>query len=149
MSKCYTPSIEEFHVGFEYELERFNDDTFLKEWIKYIFPTPFSFNDSTGQPDLVEVFYSQLNCSRVKYLDQEDIESLGFKFEREEQTPYCKAYLYIKYTSYGEYSLSKLEITDNISISFNDKSLFVGIIKNKSELKQILKKIGYEFANDY
>ena len=66
-SKYYTPSIEEFYVGFEYEVN-YGENDWQKEclWAK---------------PEVVTLPYMNLENIRVKYLDKEDIESLGFEQE--------------------------------------------------------------------
>lgn len=124
--KYYTPSIEEFHVGFEYEWLNISNDEWLKK--KY-----GSFECSYNSPER----------TRVKYLDQEDIESLGGSLIRTqswdggvfEQT----------------YKLEKLDILYNptplnkcwVHIQKGNCTLFAGRIRNKSELKKMLKQIGY------
>ncbi len=60
--KYYTPSIEEFHVGFEYEFFHNN------EWRKQTF-------------SLIDGWPKDLKDSKVKYLDQEDIEGLQWNKE--------------------------------------------------------------------
>ena len=66
--KYYTPEIEEFHVGFEYE--------------EQVEPGKWAWN--TCHPNTFEKLYDWDSMdmlkirTRVKYLDQEDIESLGF-----------------------------------------------------------------------
>ena len=63
MSEYYTPEIEEFHVGFECEYkepdeEAFESDELTERDVAYLLAYP--------------------DRARVKYLDKEDIESLGF-----------------------------------------------------------------------
>lgn len=62
-NKYYTPSIEEFHIGFEYEWLNENG-----KWVKELTPKEITVNG----------FEEQSYGLRVKYLDKEDIESLGF-----------------------------------------------------------------------
>ena len=70
-NKYYIPTIEEFHVEFEYESLYNQHSDSNEQWTKvkvgdeYIFGNYFK--DSL-----------KLNRIRVKYLDQEDIESFGF-----------------------------------------------------------------------
>jgi len=126
MSKYYTPEKEEFYVGFECEiLNGFG------EW-KHI---PIEISHFT----LNEV--ENLKEWRVKYLDRADIESLGFEFQGGND------YYWLRYFN-GEYILSqatevlKEEIYFNLTIEKNGDFYFQGTIKNKSELKKILKWIG-------
>ena len=80
-SKYYIPTIEEFHVGFNYEIwekKLVYDKVWKFRVNKYIFnekqvtQTFFNYNFTE---DLRE------GKIRVKLLDKEDIESLGFKFK--------------------------------------------------------------------
>lgn len=140
-SKYYTPRIEEFHVGFEFE-EEFHAPNWNKlikppkdlyEWVHLKLDTSHSISRITSKIKKSKV--------RVKYLDQEDIESLGFKFMLdagveiwfEEQKEIYSLYL----RNRGSVKITK-KIEEDFIIS-----LFEGKIKNKSELKKILKQIGY------
>jgi hypothetical protein len=164
--KYYTPTIDEFHVGFEFEglvTERGHQN--------------WSLNDNltaSGLSDIVlwlskekdHPYYEEV---RVKYLDQEDIESLGFKFKYNygnesskkgydfyfrnlpESHPLYKTF---NNTTIGSVLIvdknnsTSLEIYDvyesnevNTFYNSNIKS-FKGTIKNKSELIKILKMLG-------
>jgi hypothetical protein len=66
-NKYYTPEIEEFHVGFEYEAK--------PKGSIHIDYMPFIWR---GNNSLISEFTSA--TLRVKYLDREDIESLGWEF---------------------------------------------------------------------
>jgi len=66
-NKYYTPTIEEFHVGFEYELKTEG------EWVSQTLDIDYSLNRVAG---------GLANNTRVKHLDQEDIESFGFELNR-------------------------------------------------------------------
>lgn len=71
MEKYYTPSIEEFYEGFEYEYS-FNNSEFIKE--KF----------SSGDIDEMAGDWYEFSPNnpkskcRVKYLDEEDIKNIGF-----------------------------------------------------------------------
>ena len=68
MDKYYTPSLNEFHVGFEYETY----NSYRKEWYKTILT-------EDNLEALGSFWYNFLEAEhRVKYLDKEDIESLGW-----------------------------------------------------------------------
>jgi len=73
---------------------------------------------------------------RVKYLDKEDIESLGFEQSKEEASLFNKGDYWICFTE----GVHHLEITLQVD-NIND-TVFSGIVKNKSELKRVLKQIG-------
>lgn len=66
----YTPKIEEFCIGFEYEQALVDTYWNISEWKKTIFLQNTDFNN----------LIKYINFNRVKYLDKEDIESLGFTF---------------------------------------------------------------------
>lgn len=144
--KYYTPTIEEFHVGFEYELKRLNS------WDKDI----ISIDDlasSYGNPDGIAVKLKEGRV-RVKYLDQEDIESLGFGNKKRAALDWYQLEKRIEdnYNSYGywrNFHLVHGDDKNTVNIlayeyGFNDSpnTLFQGIIKNKSELKRLLKQLG-------
>jgi hypothetical protein len=136
--KYYTPEIEEFHLGFECEAI-INSKMFL----------PLTMN-GVGQ-DVVQ--YHRNDVYRVKYLDQEDIESFGFKLHGK---AVCKWYRLEGmfddgFASYGKWTKIQLLHCDDGKIkilayefSWEEKEsvLFQGQVKNKSELKKILKQIG-------
>lgn len=129
-NKYYTPNLIEFHNEFEYEVyipekEKWSKETFYlnKEHIDLI-----KYVDIQDDNTLRKV--------RVKYLDKEDIESLGF--------------ITIKHDGGWNYQLDKYllyfrESDGHIQIRNSNReepALFTGWIKNKSELKQVLKMIG-------
>jgi hypothetical protein len=156
--KYYTPAIEEFHVGFEFE--EFDG----VNWIKS--------NNESGQ--YLSWFMDSVSINlglprvRVKYLDKEDIESLGWKFEEggilhfpNERWLYGEKFkLYKIETDRLIYFLEGLkevykgfDVFDNkviISIynkeTFKDdqkpQHLFNGIVKNKSELARLMEQLG-------
>jgi hypothetical protein len=122
-SNYYTPNIEEFHVGFEYEALH------SKDW--YLAEAPYGWINK--EVNLVNnnlvLFYSAIDKGwiRVKHLDREDIESLEI-----DDSVHIEFYEFVS------------ENEPNIIIK--PKSIynpfFKGKIKNKSELKKILKMIG-------
>ena len=142
-NKYYTPEIEEFHVGFEYEFRT------TVNWESKI----FSENDfgSYFNPDGIEGKLKESRL-RVKYLDKADIESLGFQFEIADN----QADLYFLYGDFktpdGQYPVTKYALTHHpetnhlIISAYNELlyegTLFEGICKNKSKLISLLKDIG-------
>ena len=143
--KYYTPSLEEFHVGFEFEWVK-PDRT---ETIKLECLNNIGFLWGITIPEGV----------RVKYLDREDIESLGFEYdgkscldetwEKEESIVDTWSY-YVDTTEdkekyYSLYSQGKLcYITYTAyqnSVGSTVEQVFKGTIKNKSELKKVLKML--------
>ena len=108
----YTPEIEEFHVGFEYRLKG-------EEVVRMLT------TNCTVDTEL----------SEVKYLDKEDIGSLGFVFKGGDT--------HLTY-HYGGYAITHTPSNNKINIYYYDGSEFVNAItiKNKSELKKLLKMLG-------
>lgn len=146
-NKYYTPSIEEFYTGFEYERTvrvPYEDSDEIKlspqgSWSKCSFPD-FLNNHKYNLQSIINAL--QLDCIRVKYLDREDIESLGFKYEgvfRDGGTLGFVDRIY-RLHFYRENRLITRPYT--ISIKDNNSQLFFGDIKNKSELKILLKQLG-------
>lgn len=115
MNKYYTPEIEEFHVGFEYYLKGENNKRILS-------------TNCTVDTEL----------SRVKYLDKEDIESLGFEGQKANS-------VYFKKNGYRlVHWLDKpVRITTILKLysDGDEEVIFKGIIRNKSELKRLLKQL--------
>lgn len=157
-NKYYIPKIEEFHIGFEYEYhEHFGKD--FGKWNKY------TIENNTIISNISELIAS--GSIRVKYLDKEDIESLGFTFGFEEGNG-------VKYGTYKDNSdihinwdgdsvnpTNRFELIWIIKTSIPNhaynksdlmydhytKASFKGIIKNKSELKKLLTQLGIEYAS--
>lgn len=130
--KYYTPKIEEFYEGFEYEIKY--GDLFYKK---------NSIIKSEENPSIesIKMFLEKEGIIRVKYLDSEDIESLGFDN-------------YIPPMEYNHSWSFKGSKEPKLYAWFNDKVpvvriysnfpsiQFHGEVKNKSELKKIMQMIG-------
>ena len=163
-TKYYTPEISEFFVGFEYEWyyhpvfyklidgkektwekRIYKGDDFIGlhkelggEWIRDVFQ---QIKDVIEPKDLI----------RVKYLDVEDVESLGFGFIEETENGsinFIKPIFEIKHSIHLGFNKKNSEV--GISIydfnkvppeMYSECSGFRGIIKNKSELKKILQML--------
>ena len=176
-NKYYTPEIEEFHFGFEYELipsvglaimnfDTPNEKTEVK-WATEYAKCVFGKTQANIMGDDTSYIKSAIkdNKVRVKYLDREDIESLGWEYNEKSfnffiDIEYGKKYE-LKYspkegtvsinhsnkillgTKYKEISYTGEGSKERIPHFIYEKTqLFTGIIKNKSELKRILKQIG-------
>jgi hypothetical protein len=123
-NKYYQPTIEEFHVGFEYEAMMIHEDRFLKHIVEEL-------NHITGFSPPTEL--------RVKHLDQEDIESFGWVHD-ENECYYDGNWGDIAlYHSDGE---RKVRIVAYPHSPIKSSILFNGTIRNKSELKRVLTQIG-------
>jgi len=121
MSKeYYIPTIEEFHIGFECEANYNN---------KMMIPITMQ---GVGQ-EVVD--YHKQNVYRVKYLDKEDIESLGFTVAKND--PYWYDYKNSRFYLYKDNPISKYWTISDEESQFG----FTGSIKNISELKVLLKQL--------
>lgn len=185
-SKYYTPELEEFYQGFEYEVKDplvrdYEKEFACKEdflghkiscnlgdyykidfgWKKRIYNNffpPYTGEDLTNkniqyflnngvlEPKLAEV--------RVKYLDKEDIESLGWVFDKTSdkgQWKFHKNNMCLFYRpktkELGTFTMdpSKSEYLSKYSI--DNKHIRFLIIKNKSELKKLLKQLDINESN--
>jgi hypothetical protein len=161
-NKYYTPTIEEFYVGFEYEE---NNDFIAgvlekrppREWYKKI----LSIENVDKQPNAYKdlLFYEMLiknKWVRVKYLDKEDIESLGWGNYRKSVMDWyeIKKDFRLRSGNHGDKwmllhdrtnefkTIDDGDICYNLTIKANidcqEDTMFEGIIKNKSELKKLM-----------
>lgn len=134
--KYYTPEIEEFHVGFEFEISVLNDNATKHIWIGQTFKgeeTRTYFTEELEKKDI-----------RVKYLDREDIESLGFKMPMPEGEGLPNFYINYDLSCSMMFSNNKdvLCRLDMLNSKHKMKTSYIGKIKNKSELKRLLKQLG-------
>lgn len=130
-NKYYTPDISEFHVGFEYEMEcLYETDTFPKyEWAEATVEIDEDLKELNRLLNSNEI--------RVKYLDKEDIEELGWEYHELNNQYYSdelRSYSLIYNTSSKFTRIEEWE--DGIG-----GVLFEGYLKNKSELKQIMRMV--------
>jgi hypothetical protein len=135
-SKYYSPEIEEFHVGFEFECSNG-----YKKWVKR------TFNNGECAEQ-----YCYEEDGRVKYLDADDIISLGFKkanipnvFNNEDheivegfEYMVDKGNFVLLYHYGANTKIASQNIYNEHSGNWTSEVLFQGTIKNKSELKKIL-----------
>ncbi len=135
--KYYTPSIEEFHVGFEFQDKNY----------------PENDNAWTGRPYTLRAEYEldtvqdriDKNQIRVKHLDQSDIESLGWEYVSHDNANTDRWHDVHKKGDYQMISggVNKGLVIKKVIIQPYDHTLevnlFQGTIKNKSELKTLLK----------
>lgn len=130
-NKYYTPTIEEFHVGFECEYTNGR----MQNWMQ----TTIQFAPS----DNFFKHFFLTNEIRVKCLDREDAGSLGWIFDNNFSIGFIRLENGYSYSIAGIYGTEY----DSISISeINEKGiiqfLFHGRIKNKSELQKLLVQLG-------
>jgi len=146
--KYYIPTIEEFHVGFEYE----------EKLVKYQNPGESKFHKNivkTPKGIPYEMWLKD-GSIRVKKLDKEDIESCGFILDKAKEL--TKNHIEFKMDNVDYTKLTLFQyMTDTLFLSFNfveneihihnggiyeDSDSICLRIKNKSELKRVLKQIG-------
>ena len=87
--KYYVPKIEEFHAGFEFELQEYTHEEPTGGWHEAMFGRLLIHNEggmySTDLKDVVR--WIKDDDVRVKYLDRQDIESLGWNI-LEDESPF-------------------------------------------------------------
>lgn len=125
--KYYIPSIEEFHVGFEFE---FYEGRSL--WEKRV----FSFEDRYKAEMLK--YFIQRGDVRVKYLDEDDIIAEGWEKGEEDHTFHFNGYTLCA----PQRSDKSTTIWTNKTITDKDEIIFYGTILNRSELHRIMKQVG-------
>lgn len=135
-AKYYTPELSEFHVGFECEIQEQ--------------PNGIWKQGKLTEQDMCMFLTTIIALSegriRVKYLDNEDVESCGWR----------------KKNAFGVYEIVAsidglgkttycLQDSNNMRFLQNNvwritnewhETIFFGSIKNKSELKQLMKMLG-------
>lgn len=155
-NKYYVPEIDEFHVGFEYEYVTnigvtTDDDS---KWDSFLFGDQEKFKSWDWRLLLQDCLKRKL--IRVKHLDREDIESLGWIFNHKviindegslyvdswviniDKTENKRKYFQL-YLNDGKYYISYIEYTN--SVGRYESDIFQGTIKNKSELTKILAQL--------
>lgn len=143
-NKYYTPEISEFHVGFECEIHirKKEDDALSDEWK----PITIGENGRLPEMNLISNFIKNppmiqdsMKLFRVKYLDKKDIESLGWKFKDKinSQVDYYWS-KDDKHSIVHTHTRNRILLTIRDDARETDYTAFVGIIKNKSELKKIM-----------
>lgn len=146
MEKYYTPTLEEFHVGFEFEYNKGKDN-----WVKHISGNG-DFIDGmidVGVGEVDDALYNPFHMGigkrdfRVKHLDREDIESFypideWFKSKGQYGGTYR-----IKFTVSHHITIESKDFvrdgSGNFKVTTKVNRL---IIKNKSELRKLLKQLG-------
>ena len=125
----YTPELWEFCDGFEFEIQKFDfvNGGYLWRNETYLLGREFYY----PLKDILEN-----KEIRVKYLEKEDIESLGFVFVKAFiRTPQSK-YWGKDFTIWFDFENNILEITSKDGVI-----KYLGKIRNKFHLQQILKDI--------
>ena len=146
--KYYTPNASEFHIGFEYEVF----DYLKNKWDKITLGVPNHF-ELDQLNEVIECPKKSFSKTfRVKYLDKKDIESLEYenRMKRlpEKYNQYFTKNYKCKRNYYNYIHVLTNDLNNHVLIvasinldSAKGDTLFTGIIKNKSELKIILKQV--------
>ena len=131
--KYYTPEIEEFHIGFEYENQQMDGSRYLNQgmrWHKQVYAA-----DSIRLHKLAcEITAGNI---RVKYLDESDFEQLRLVPNERGEYPISETH---------EIQFRGLDYmpTPHIKVvrigEYHDPCCAIEV-KNKSELKRILKQV--------
>ena len=145
-NKYYTPKIEEFFVGFEYEAYN-SREWFFREasdgWVKMNWE-PRQLSNNQGFFNIDGAI--QKEWIRVKYLDTTDIESCGWKQQVsiEGKTRFTLSTgTILKDTKENRWELIYYEESKKLQINQGTHwPRFFGDIKNKSELKKLMQQLG-------
>lgn len=153
-NKYYTPEIEEFHVGFEYEKAKVGifDNIILKpeKWKKE------SIEINTF--DEICMYNELVGNIRVKYLDEDHILDLGFEKEFSTRSEIldasCNVYISTEknlmlahYPSINKVTIATRDFSKSeklLKTNWDDRQINLIQVKNKSELKKILKMLDCE-----
>lgn len=140
-NKYYTPNIEEFHIGFRYQYVL---DPRIPEYSETV--------EVRNHDDLK--YLTRLKTDRddfrVKYLDSEDIEELGWEYVNE-TVKFEGEDLNFKYWVIRKDSVSHYELTFNEGILTIDVVMplmrtteFRGTVKNYNQLKLIMNMLNID-----
>jgi len=165
MEKYYTPEIEEFYVGFEFEYRPResngimayieNRNTYAEGFIKESFKREISNIEAlnlyshirpTTLSDIKQ--FIEDKAIRVEYLRGKGMSELGIKLQKSWVPTAQKNIRYRIYglidenNSRGVHYFIYHTISRHMLITLEDQTVFAGEIKNKSELKKVLKMIG-------
>lgn len=140
----YTPVIEEFHVGFEFEY--LNKDFSDTDWVKTIFDPETCSGYLWKTEDFTELIEKYL--VRVKYLESKGIEELGWEILGSDWYNLISVsgelgyFNYVRLKLFGKNSFIKGYRANPITSPKTEQEyLFQGEIKNKSELKKLMKQL--------
>jgi hypothetical protein len=155
-SKYYTPTYGDFYLGQElldsglrFKIKLYGIDELVQ----------FFLSNNYYENNEISCYGISLENYRIKYLDTEDIESLGFEFlpkkslkglthrykiegvhnrilDGYDDTMWWNCYL----KHYPDRNI--IEIIGDISSGTQNEKFFEGVVKNKSELKKVLQMLG-------
>lgn len=132
-NKYYTPSIEEFHIGFEYEY-RTQGNSWEKDILLY------EQIHSNKLDSIRKMLQNELNEIRVKYLDKEDIESLCNEFNYKFINTYKGPQGMERYDIIDSNGTILMEYITRCMTNFSIGNINI-TIRNKSELKVLFQQL--------
>jgi hypothetical protein len=150
-NKYYTPVIEEFHVGMTVQIYDQSTTKMISkvEWHDVVItPNENDYGRKVGFNRLPKLIAN--NKVRVKCLNKEDISSFGWVFYQYSKSTWfereailnIEGHVFHKITLEYDFSDNKIRIC---AFRNNDEiyiDIFIGVIKNKSEFKRLLKQLG-------
>lgn len=131
----YTPKIEAFHQGFEFEVMEYDGSWEPEDDISMLGNI-----DSSLISDIEDlIFYKRV---RVKYLSIEDIKGLGFKQQNSLTNERCVIYEKDDFVVcfFGYFNTVGVDLNLFVRVSKRNRIVFEGDVKNISELKRVLKQ---------
>ena len=142
-NKYYTPAIEEFHVGFEYET--LEGDEWITWKHHYLGDKYVEYSEINRIPSLDLIKYhleGPFDSMRVKYLDRADIEIEGYSLS-EVKYLHGKVVEHVKGATHIAYDPEThlMRIHNGLDMEENEQ-YFKGTIKNKNEFKKLLTQLG-------
>ena len=138
-SAYYTPKLSEFYFGFEFEVLNTKDEMYIPTYEEGIwFITKVDLGVLGDLSNLQKLILEKQ--IRVSVLSEHDIYELGFELNYEEENNSNKMYFL------GKHSLIRncrnwCIITVRSDERQEDYTGYVGVIKNKSELKHLLQQL--------
>lgn len=139
-NKYYTPSIEEFHHGYECEIY-WNPGYEVEKWEAFTFEVKDKDGVYLNMGNTIEMIEDGCSFARTKYLDKEDIESLGWI-----RNTVVDSEDNIGFKREDGKSMMRYNTKDHIAwiqripTDFG-VTIFQSILKNKSELKVLMNQL--------
>ena len=141
--RYYKPELKELCIGFkcEYLHDHYSGSAVPKNewrdiWKEIIF----------DRQKIVEwLMYEPIHPLRIKYIDKDDIEKLGWKYKDDRGMSENYGYLFQipqKEFEQGYYKLRFWYNSNRICIDAMQGKIFDGTIKNKSELIKVMEMLG-------
>lgn len=156
-NKYYTPSLEEFHIEFRYE---YNSESYLSlldstsgNWKKEVFNACCGQDGESEFHDLLRLL--EIGGLRVKFLDKDDIEELGWGYKGKHWFYLQDEYYEINVDYFTSFYLHKHNSSDTGRGGYTiiestpggyslegDVYKFDGELRNYNELKFIMERTG-------